>query len=303
MDNQTSAKMSPKDFFLHLGSLVVLYVGFGSLVSLLFRVIDATFPSETGFFAGGIAWPVAILIILAPLYVVLFWFIRKSYQELPKKKDLAIRKWLTYLTLFVAGIIIVGNLITVLYYFLDGQLLTTGFLLKIFSLLVLAGLVFTFYLFDLRDKLNKKGYLGFATTGLVVILLSIIAGFSVLGSPATQRAIRQDQIRTNHLQDIQSRLTNYWQNQGSLPETLAAIEDSLAPSGLPTDPATGNSYLYTKTGELSFTLCAEFARVSQNQINYPHYPYGFESENWSHEAGEYCFERKINPELYPSFKR
>ena len=56
------------------------------------------------------------------------WALEKIYAVAIEKKQLGIRKWLVYVTLFISGIVLAGDLVTVLYYFIDGQDLTAGFL-------------------------------------------------------------------------------------------------------------------------------------------------------------------------------
>ncbi len=304
--NMENAKMSPKDFFLQIGALVVLYVAFGTLIGLLFSVIDRAFLNPLDYYYGGsISWPVASLIILFPLYIVLMKMISKTYEKDEAKKNLGIRKWLTYLTLFITGAIMVGDLITILYYFLDGQLITLSFSLKVLVLLILSVLVFSFYLLDLQEKLNKKGHLIYGVIAFLVVLASIIVGFMVMGSPMTQRAIKIDSQRVSDLQNIQYQITNYWQIKQALPENLDSLKDSLLDWSLPTDPETKSDYEYTKTGLTTFKLCALFSLANnekQNLMTSP-YPYELESENWQHEAGQTCFDRTLDPDRYPPIKR
>ena len=302
MENQKT-KMSPKDFFLHIGALFVLYVGFGTLITLIFRIIDAKFPNSLNFFyTPSISWQVASLLVLTPVYLILMWLISKTYAEDSSKKNLGIRKWLTYLTLFISAVIVIGNLITLLFYFIDGQTITTPFLLKALSLFALALLVFSYYFLDLRDKLTKKCNRIFAGSLILIVLVSIIFGFSVFGSPATQRSIKLDREKIMNLQTIQNQIVFYWQDKNQLPETLDDVKDPLSNLDLPTDPQSGEDYIYKKTGNLEFELCAEFNLPSDNQSQaretYLYDPSSAGSENWNHEAGEFCFERAIDPERH-----
>src|SRR3990167_3633568 len=157
MENRASAK----DFFLHLGAIVALYVIAGNFINLLFRIINKAYPevaSYNYYFQSGseISLPVATLIIVFPIFVILSSLVNKIYEITPEKRELGIRKWLTYITLFVAGIMLAGDLITVLYKFLDGQDLTSAFLLKAIIVLLVAGAVFGFYLQDIRDKISSR---------------------------------------------------------------------------------------------------------------------------------------------------
>ena len=48
------------------------------------------------------------------------------------------------------------DLITILYYFIDGQELTTGFVLKVLVLFVVASSIFVYFISDLRGKLTGR---------------------------------------------------------------------------------------------------------------------------------------------------
>jgi len=68
----------------------------------------------------------------------------------PVKRASPVRKWLTYLTLFIAATVLIGDLITLVYNALGGEL-TTRFLLKVLTVAVIAGGTFGYYLWDLRQ--------------------------------------------------------------------------------------------------------------------------------------------------------
>lgn len=300
-------KTNAKDFFMHLGAIVGLYVVVGSFLNLLFSIINKAYPQipDYGYYYGSmssdISLPVATLIIVFPIFIILSWFNHRSYESAPEKKELGIRKWLTYVTLFVAGIVLAGDLVTVLYKFLSGQDFTLAFFLKAISVLVVAGLVFGFYLQDIRDRISKKQEkIWVVVTGLI-ILIAIILGFSVIGSPKTQRLVRYDEQKIRDLQAIQWQVINNWQVSAVVPVTLEA--------GI--DTQTNTPYTYRKTGEMSFELCALFNTASYinskgEMYDYeviasaPYLPVVSKNENWTHPAGPHCFSRTIDPIMYPT---
>src|SRR5438128_2154359 len=101
-------KASAKDFVINLGAIVALYTVSISLLDLLFTVINSAFPETTGNYYYGysasISWPVATLIIFFPVFVLLMWLMEKSYLAEPEKRNLGVKRWLTYITLFIAGL-------------------------------------------------------------------------------------------------------------------------------------------------------------------------------------------------------
>ena len=214
-----SAKTSAKDFFLNLGAIVALYTTVVSLLNLLFTVINTAYPQITAYYyynSQSISMPVATLIIFFPIFILLMWLLEKSYTAEPEKKHLSIRKWLTYITLFVAGLTLAGDLVTVLYYFIDGQELTTGFILKVLSVFVVILAVFLYYISDIRNKLTKSSQKVWLIISAVIILASIVWGFAVLGSPYTQRLVKYDSQKISDLQNLQYQVISYWQTNGAI---------------------------------------------------------------------------------------
>ena len=306
-------RTTPKDFFLHLGVIVTLYVSIISFLTLVFHVVDYAFPAELQryFATSSISWPVAALIIIFPIYLILSWILNRDYSNNPEKRELGIRKWLLYITLFIAGVAIVTDLIVLLYFFLDGQLITRGFILKVLAVFVVACGVFGYYILDLRERTNSGLNKLFAIVAAILAIGVIIAGFAVIGSPRTQRLMRIDQQKVQDLQVIQGQVLEYWNRTDKLPEALAQVDDILAGFNIPEDPQ-GQPYEYQKTGNLSFTLCATFnaifnlesggGRGKQTMQAVPepfHVPYGGVSDDWKHAIGRTCFERTIRPELFP----
>lgn len=152
-------KTSPKDVFLHLLSIVALYTSGIAFLVLIFQYVNVLWPD---FVAEGsyyqlqssyqmIRWSISSLIIVFPVYILSAWFLNKSYAKTPAKKKIWIRKWLVYFTLFVASLIIIGDLVTLINNLLNGEL-TLRFLLKVLAVFFVAGNVFYYYLWELRHK-------------------------------------------------------------------------------------------------------------------------------------------------------
>ena len=221
----------------------------------------------------------------------------------PARRELKLRKWLIYFTLFIAAITIIVDLVTFVYNFLSGEL-TIQFFLKVLVVLVVAAAVFGYYFWELKrtDLKSKKPRL-LAWIVSAVALASIIAGFFVIGTPAVQRSRRFDEQRVQNLQTVQSQIINYWTLKTILPPALASLEDNISGFAIPKDPLTKENYEYMVKGPLSFELCGVFATKSENlspafKGAMPVSPYEPFGQNWNHEAGRVCFERTIDPELY-----
>ncbi|MEX1000312.1 MAG: DUF5671 domain-containing protein [Thermodesulfobacteriota bacterium] len=302
-------QISAKHFFLHVGAIASFYASIIALILLLFRVINVAFPQMyTSVYQGSstISFQVATLIVAFPLFLFLSWLLQKSYSSDPSLKDASLRRWLAYITLFIAGAVMAGDLVTIIYMFLDGRELTSGFLLKVLVLLVIACGVFAYYLRDIRGVIEKKERNAWRAISSIFIISSIILGFVVVGSPATQRAIRYDQERLSDLQATQWQLINYWQQKGELPSELSMLNDAIGGFSVPSDPETDLPYTYIQTSPTSFQLCAVFNLESPDAVGIPslarmpyYEPGMMRMEAWDHPAGEHCFDRTIDPDLYP----
>jgi MFS family permease len=323
-----SPKTTPKDFFLHLAAVVALYASAIALINLCFSIVDYYNPDALAASAGwrisasSIAWPVSMLVVLVPVLYVLEWLIGRDLIKSPEKKEIWIRRWRIYLTLFLAGATIIGDLITLINTYLNGEI-TSRFVYKIIIVLLVAGVIFAYYLLArVVESLKAKNWRkALAWLGIIVVLIGIVGGFTVVGSPTKQRELRFDSQRVSDLTNIQWQVINYWQAKRMLPAALSDLNDPLTNFTVPLDPETGTSYEYaiinaaasngnapvTSNANPSFSLCATFDLTSSanpsnvNAMSYPVQPAGAvnpSTDSWTHAAGQVCFDRSIDPSRY-----
>lgn len=298
-------KSTPKDVFLHLLSILALYISASSLITLFFQYINILFPDKLQpLYYSGVAdlirYAMASLIIVFPVFVFVSWTLNNDYNAEPEKRGLKIRRWLVHFTLFVAAAIIVGDLVVLVYNFLGGDL-TARFILKVLSFLSVAGAVFIFYLLDLRDKLSSSVLKILVWAVPAIILASIVAGFFTAGSPFKARLYRFDEQRVSDLQMIQNEIINYWIQKEELPGDFGDLKNSITGFMAPADPETNIVYGYNIKGKLVFELCANFNLDSTEVLRVPEeaIPYkGAYGQNWDYKKGNTCFARAIDPELY-----
>ena len=156
---------------------------------------------------------------------------------------------------------------------------------------------------------------------ILVVLVVIVAGFFVVGSPKEERIRQFDERRVQDLQFIQGEVLNFWLNKARLPKDLSEIRDDIRGVLAPKDPETGAEYSYQVKAPETFALCATFSlsndryQCTSKQCSRsapvppapagPYYTgeYGL-NQNWDHGPGQVCFERKIDKELYkPNIKK
>jgi hypothetical protein len=167
--------------------------------------------------------------------------------------------------------------------------------------------VFLHFAADLKGYWQKERakarVVRWATAVLVVV--TIVAGFFIVGTPWQARLYRFDDQKVSDLSMIQSQVASYWQAHQKLPASLADLNDSISGFTVPTDAQTGAQYEYTATGKTAFELCATFNAATQPYavaaMTSPAMPYGpmGDSETWTHGPGRVCFERTIDPAQYP----
>jgi len=149
--------LSAREAFLYLVLFATLYLSAWHLGSLLFDLINRALPdpADPGFFGRNLAqsmrWSTASVLIAFPVFLYVARYLGKELARSPVKRLSAIRRWLTYLTLFLAAIVLVGDMITLVYNLLGGEL-TARFVLKVLVAALIAGTIFGYYLIDLRRE-------------------------------------------------------------------------------------------------------------------------------------------------------
>jgi len=304
-------KTTAKDFFLQVGAIIALYVSAGSLIALLYQLINYSFPDKLAYYSdpysSGIRFAIASLIVIFPLYLFLGSILQRDYKKNPEKRDLSIRKVLVYLTLFVSSALIVGYLIALINTFLSGEI-TVRFVLKVLVTMGVAGMIFGYYVSDLRKPENSmRNVKIFGLISAVFVIASIVFGFTIMGSPAKQRMLKFDMERVSDLEEVQYQVINYWQNKGSIPQSLGDLNNSISGYKVPTDPKNDDAYTYKVIDKKTFELCANFelgTPSTEGKGEYRDsyaisYPSMMSQGDWKHGEGEKCFERTIDEDYYP----
>lgn len=149
--------LSAREAFFYLLLFASLYIAAWNLGSLAFDLITRAFPDagdpdwQAGSLADSIRWSVASIVIAFPVYLFLAWHTGRELAASPAKRQSPVRRWLTYLTLFVAAGVLMGDMIALVNGVLGGEA-TTRFLLKVLVAGSIAGTVFGYYLWDLRRE-------------------------------------------------------------------------------------------------------------------------------------------------------
>jgi len=291
-----------KNFIMQLGALIALYASITSILILIFSVTNLKFPDEVaGYFESegsrqAVRSSIAILFVFFPTYLV---FTRLSNQDRRKHSNgeyATFAKWLVYLSLLGGILILLGDLVTLINYFLNGGI-TTRFLVKVFALFVIVGGTLYYYVLDVRGYFKKRVvtalYFALASTTLVVVAL--FYGYSYIETPSEVREIRLDEQQVTDLQDIYWRTDEYYRTNAVIPVSIDSLYINQNP---PQAPTGREAYQFKVVNDTTFELCATFAAASPDSTRTAVKPIIIESErliyenqNWEHTAGETCFVR------------
>lgn len=320
----TKHKLTAIDFFLLLGILIALITTFVSGISLLWKGLERLIPDVTATYysissdvQNALAFFIVGVIVLYTLEIIQKNRIKKDKTRL----TIPLRKWMLLSVLFILGLVILGDLIAVIRYFLSGEI-TTRFIAKVLSLFMLSSIVFIYYFHVLTwdTQWSRNSRRAFSWLGLVVSVLILVFGFYLIGSPKIQRNIRIDQERESTLQSLNYSVINYWQRLGVMPTTFEEL------STLPDNFLYGDNYrqdMSTYKYELrdaknrTYALCSTFNTSSDTidlymdparggmvtNVAVPEYS-GVDGKpsmvtNWRHPAGDYCFVQTIDIRIYP----
>ncbi len=151
------ASLSAREAFAYLVLFSTLYFFAWNLGSLLFQLIEYLLPDPADAdwqrlrLDGGIRWAISALVIAFPVFAFVARRVSLDVARHPIKRLSPVRRWLTYLTLFVAAIVLIGDLTALVYNLLGGDL-SLRFVLKVAVVAAIADTVFGYYLWDLRQE-------------------------------------------------------------------------------------------------------------------------------------------------------
>lgn len=149
------ASLSAREAFQYLVLFATLYFSAYHLGSLLFDLVNRALPDPAmpiGYrFGDSMRFSVAALLIAFPVFAIMSRRLAIDVAKHPIKRLSPVRRWLTYLTLFIAATILIGDMTALVYNLLGGEA-TLRFLLKVVVVAVIAGGIFYYYMHDLRRE-------------------------------------------------------------------------------------------------------------------------------------------------------
>ncbi|KKT13479.1 MAG: hypothetical protein UV95_C0001G0016 [Candidatus Falkowbacteria bacterium GW2011_GWF2_43_32] len=296
-NNNMSNKHNAKYAFYYLLSLVALVFTALSVGMIAFSIIDKTVADVLNNFIGHdsqLKFAISALLIAAPIFYLISGLINQGRRSGELDKDSAIRRWLTYLILFVSSLVVLGVLISVINAFLDGEL-TARFILKAATVFVISAAVFYFYFYDIkREEADKKDPVVkiFFFASLAVVVAAFTASWFFVEAPQAARARLLDQALTNNIYSLESAVNTYYDRHKQLPDNLTELANDpnvyLDAAAL-IDPDTKAAIVYNRLSDEDFEFCAVFRLDSAAADNGSgartvYYP----DNNKNHKAGYQC---------------
>lgn len=148
--------VSAREAFLYGLMFIALAMTAWHLVALSFYLIDRWLPEVNDMLYAtgsvqGMRLSIASLIVFLPLFVFLNSRLQQAASKDPGRRRSLVRKWFGYVTLFLASMALLGDLIAVLYALLNGDL-TARFAAKTLVVAAVAGMIFVYFRGEMDDE-------------------------------------------------------------------------------------------------------------------------------------------------------
>jgi type II secretory pathway pseudopilin PulG len=303
---RSTSRASALEVVLHFFSFILLGIVVFGLGNLLFALIGKHLPDaldiaryyySTPYYTDTIHYGIAALIVAFPLYYAVMRYWLRMFRTNEGKVESRLSKWLTYLVLLVAAITVVGDVIAVLFTFLQGEI-TLRFFLKALTVFTIAGGVFWWYALERRmvqykKSVSRKIFIVQGVIWSILVFVSIVLGFLSTGLPQHARTTALDQARADDLETIAMCIQEYTTAYGTLPPTLDSLTYSTQGplqhywgcGATSVDPETQEPYEYSIISDTSFTLCATFIKDAPPAATIGK---AYESKWHDYVAGRFC---------------
>lgn len=162
LPKRTGRSEHARDAFYYLLNFLLLGFWTIALGQLFYIMIDQWFPDPVTHFYGQFgslmdktAWQVATLIMTFPAFLLVHRLIADQLRSRPDLYESGVRKWLTYIALVIAALVVLCDGIWFLQTFLRGEL-TMRFILHSLLLFVIGGGVFSYYLVTINPPRSER---------------------------------------------------------------------------------------------------------------------------------------------------
>jgi hypothetical protein len=216
-------------------------------------------------------WSVASLLVGYPIFLFLGWRLAAKKRKDPERRRSRVHAWLTYVTLIFAAGALIGDLVAVVFQYLNGEL-QTRFMAKAAVVGVISAAILWNYSRDVERHSSRVDVAGRALALLSMIVVGALVAwaFTVVRGPGVARYQMADEQRIGGLTETTRLVDCHYTYAGALPESLEAMGALLSERAqrvpvadgcfrdLPTDPISGAAYRYRAIDADTYELCAIF---------------------------------------------
>ena len=282
-------------YLLSLVALIALAMSSGMVIFQIINknIIDVINQFSSNYSPSALKYAISALVISAPIYYLTMRQIFKNLATGALTKDSGVRRWLTYFILLVTSVVMISWLIATLNSFLGGEL-TTKFILKAMTAILIAATIFTFYFYEIkREEVQGKTdkiILAYCYGSLAIVLIVFVASLFFMESPTETRNRKLDNAILDKFERLDGAIQTYYQDKGVLPDDLVALlaDYSYLTNDDLKDPAINMAFDYKIISQNNYQLCSNF-RMSNKDKNIEENTYY--QERWPHDAGYQCLKQ------------
>lgn len=269
---------SAREAFLYVVYFSLLGMVATQIGALAFAWIDRQFADDlatsayyNSWGAAGLRWSVASLLVGYPIFLFLGMRLAAKKRKDPDRRRSRVHAWLTYVTLIFAAGALIGDLVSVVFQFLNGEL-QSRFLAKAGVVGVISASILWNYSRDVERHKSGADMAGraLALVSTLIAAALVLWAFSIVRSPYSARLKMADEQRLQGLMETTRLIDCHYTYAGRLPESLAAMSEFLSDraarlpvadgcaNALPTDPLTGAEFSYRGVDDKTYEICANF---------------------------------------------
>lgn len=269
--------------FLYLASFFSLGFLISGIINIYFELVNKyiedtaildQFQSGSTFDDASVKYGLASLVISTIVYFPISYLINKKLAKGEIRQDSMVRKFLTYIALFILVAITIGSLAVLFYNYLSGELTGNAFG-KIAAFFLTALFFAAFYFWEIRRKeFLDKPFKLFYGAALAIALFGLITGLAIADSPRVAREKKIDSSVISEMQSMKGNIEDIYDNKKSLP-VASEIKKSAK-----------FEIKYAVKSEKEYELCAKFLQIQDKK--------DFNMKEWNHPAGDYCFDFNVD---------
>ncbi|PZX08418.1 DUF5671 domain-containing protein [Celeribacter halophilus] len=146
--------VSAKESFFYALMFVALAMTTWHIASIGMELVERLFDEGHAYMLNrSLRWSIAAIIVFFPLFMFLQRNEARTLRQDESRRRSVVRKWFGYIALFVSSMALLGDLLSVIYALLNGDL-SLVFALKLAVVGAVAGTIFGYYRNAMKDAEN-----------------------------------------------------------------------------------------------------------------------------------------------------